>query len=149
MLSPPLLSYWHNKKPILFNSLAPGIGDSDSKSVISQHMLWIKFTSTSTCEIALRWLQQNPFDDKSTLVQILTWCHQATSHYLINVNIDLCRHVASLGHNEFTYCHLVTPNHVGGIADLGQHWIRYGLLPGSIKPNYPSRIQIIWSKVDL
>ena len=28
-------------------------------------------------------MPQNPSDDKSTLVQVLAWCRQATSHYLI------------------------------------------------------------------
>ena len=27
-------------------------------------------------------MTQNSFDDKSTLVQVMAWCHQATSHYL-------------------------------------------------------------------
>ena len=30
----------------------------------------------------LIWMSQNTFDDKSTLVQVMAWCHQATSHYL-------------------------------------------------------------------
>ena len=34
------------------------------------------------CEIVLRWLTQNLTNDKSTLVQVMAWCHQATSHYL-------------------------------------------------------------------
>ena len=33
-------------------------------------------------EIALRWLPLKLNDDKSTLVQVMAWCHQATSHYL-------------------------------------------------------------------
>ena len=33
-------------------------------------------------EIALRRMPQNPFGDKSTLVQVMAWCRQATSHYL-------------------------------------------------------------------
>ena len=37
------------------------------QSVMSEHMLRIKFTSTS-CKIALGWMPQNAFDDKSTLV---------------------------------------------------------------------------------
>ena len=32
--------------------------------------------------IALRWLSLDLNDDKSTLVQVMAWCHQATSHYL-------------------------------------------------------------------
>ena len=33
-------------------------------------------------EIALRWTSLDLNDDKSTLVQVMAWCHQATSHYL-------------------------------------------------------------------
>ena len=33
-------------------------------------------------EISLRWMQLDVTDDKSTLVQVMAWCHQATSHYL-------------------------------------------------------------------
>ena len=33
-------------------------------------------------EIALRWLPLNFNDDKSTLVQVMAWCRQATSHPL-------------------------------------------------------------------
>ena len=31
---------------------------------------------------ALRWMPQDLTDDKSTLVQVMAWCRQATSHYL-------------------------------------------------------------------
>ena len=33
-------------------------------------------------KIALRWMPQDLTDDKSTLVQVLAWWRQATSHYL-------------------------------------------------------------------
>ena len=33
-------------------------------------------------EIALRWTSLELSDDESTLVQVMAWCHQATSHYL-------------------------------------------------------------------
>ena len=33
-------------------------------------------------EIVLRWMPQYFTDDKSTLVQVMAWCRQATSHYL-------------------------------------------------------------------
>ena len=67
----------------LNNSLVPGRCDSTSnfKRVIFKHMLRIKFMSTS-CEIAHRWLPHNTFDDKSTLVRVMAWCHQAMSHYM-------------------------------------------------------------------
>ena len=35
-----------------------------------------------SCKIALRWMPLDLTDDKSTLVQVMTWCRQATSHYL-------------------------------------------------------------------
>ena len=35
-----------------------------------------------SCELALRWMSLDLTDDKSTLVQVMAWCHQATSHYL-------------------------------------------------------------------
>ena len=36
----------------------------------------------SCCEIALKRMSLDLTDDKSTLVQIMAWCSQATSHYL-------------------------------------------------------------------
>ena len=33
-------------------------------------------------ELALRWMSLDLTDDKSTLVQVMAWCCQATSHYL-------------------------------------------------------------------
>ena len=35
-----------------------------------------------SCEIVLTWMPQDLTNDKSTLVQVMAWCHQATSHYL-------------------------------------------------------------------
>ena len=32
-------------------------------------------------ETVIKWMPQD-LSDKSTLVQVMTWCHQATSHYL-------------------------------------------------------------------
>ena len=50
-------------------------------------LVLFKFTSriiilSISCEIALGWMPQDFTDDKSTLVQVMAWCHQATSHYL-------------------------------------------------------------------
>ena len=36
-------------------------------------------------------------DDKTALVQVMAWCRQAT--YWAKVDLDLCRHMASLSHN--------------------------------------------------
>ena len=35
-----------------------------------------------SCELALTWMSLDLTDDKSTLVQVMAWCCQATSHYL-------------------------------------------------------------------
>ena len=40
--------------------------------------------------------------DKSTMVWVMAWCRQATSHYLNQCWPRSCRHMASLGHNELT-----------------------------------------------
>ena len=37
---------------------------------------------STSCEIVLKWKPQNNFDEKSALVQVMAWWHQATSHYL-------------------------------------------------------------------
>ena len=34
------------------------------------------------CEIGLRWMSQAITQDQSTLVQVMAWCRQSTSHYL-------------------------------------------------------------------
>ena len=64
------------------NSLAPGRCGcgSNSKSMIFK---LINHTSSwGLIEIALRWIPQNLTDQKLTLVPIMAWCHQATSHYM-------------------------------------------------------------------
>ena len=43
-------------------------------------MLWIKLMSTSW-KMDLKWMPQNTFNDQSTLVQAIAWCHQATQNY--------------------------------------------------------------------
>ena len=39
------------------------------------------FNKNSWCHCP-EWIVQDPTDDKSTLVQVMAWCLQATSHYL-------------------------------------------------------------------
>ena len=47
------------------------------------HKLILQFDSLETyCENGVRRLTQNSIADKSTLVQVMVWYHQATSHYL-------------------------------------------------------------------
>ena len=65
----------------LINSLAPGRSECDSKNVIFSLVLLIGIFR-STHDNALWWMPQDLTDDKSILVQVMAWCHQATSHYL-------------------------------------------------------------------
>ena len=55
-------------------------------------------------EIALRWTSRD-LSDKSTLVQVMTWCRQATSHYLSQCWARSLCHMASLGPNELRLAH--------------------------------------------
>ena len=65
----------HNKTMCIF------LGIYRNKSGIPEHTLWINVMSTS-CKTAFRWMPHDSLDDKSTLVLVMAWCHQATSHYL-------------------------------------------------------------------
>ena len=66
---------------IPINSLAPGGFENIFQNVFFKLISWID-TLSNSCETALRSMPQNPSDDKSTLVQVMAWCHQAASHYL-------------------------------------------------------------------
>ena len=65
----------------VFNSLAPGRSEYDSKNVIFNLVLLIGIFRSSH-DNALQWMPQDLTDDKSTLVQVMAWCRQAASHYL-------------------------------------------------------------------
>ena len=50
-------------------------------------LMWFNFALLigifqSSYVYVLRWMPLDLTDDKSTLVQVMAWCHQATSHYL-------------------------------------------------------------------
>ena len=63
------------------NSLAPGKFVLNFRYVILKLILVIDGWGIS-CEIALIWMSLDFTDDQSTLVQVMAWCRQATSHYL-------------------------------------------------------------------
>ena len=69
-------------KSELVNSLAPGTFELHFRHVLFKQILVIDGWGIS-CQIALLWISLNFTDDQSTLVQVMAWCHQATSHYLI------------------------------------------------------------------
>ena len=63
------------------NSLAPGIFQLNLRKIIFKLSLVTDGYDISS-EIALRLTSQDLSGDKSTLVQVMAWCRQATSHYL-------------------------------------------------------------------
>ena len=70
-----------NNYEYIFNSLAPGRPGCHFKTAIFNLVLLIGIF-TSSKDNALRWMLWELTDDKSTLVQVMAWCRQATSHYL-------------------------------------------------------------------
>ena len=86
--------------------------------------------------IAPRWIPLNLTDDKSTLVQLMAWCCQTTSHYLIQCWPSS---IASLSHNEltgnkplleamidicmYTLLGLIELKQPGSLATILTHWL--------------------------
>ena len=75
------LLLWFDADNLCFNSLAPRRSEYDSKNVIFNLDL-LTGIYRSSYDNALRWMSLDLTDDKSTLVQVMAWCRQATSHYL-------------------------------------------------------------------
>ena len=69
---------------IFFNSLAPGKFEWNFRCVIFKQIQVIDGWGISchACEISLIWMSLDFIDGQSTLVQVMAWCRQATSHYL-------------------------------------------------------------------
>ena len=66
---------------LAFNSLWPGRFQWTFRWVLFKPITEIDGWDTC-CEIALRRMSLDLTDDKSTLVQVMAWCRQATSHYM-------------------------------------------------------------------
>ena len=69
----------HLPEYILINSLAPGRPGCHFKTAIFNLFYWLIRYSNDN---APRWMPWDLTDDKSTLVQVMAWYRQATSHYL-------------------------------------------------------------------
>ena len=64
---------------LMINLLAPERWERNFTNVV--FILQIVILSTS-CENGPRWTTQNLTDEKSTLVRVVAWCRQATSHHM-------------------------------------------------------------------
>ena len=64
-------------------SLAPGRCGSNI-IIFFEHTIWIKFMTTIVkLLLGESSRSQNITHEKSALVKVMAWCHQATSHYLV------------------------------------------------------------------
>ena len=85
------------------NSLATGRYSCNFEWVIFKLISSIDIFSI-ICEIALRWMPQDLTYYWPTSVQVMAWCHLATSHYLINDDDQvLWPHMVFIGHNELNH----------------------------------------------
>ena len=88
----PLHSSWHHCNGNIFCEYIPGslpCFNSFAPGRFQFNFRWVIFKLTLvnggwgiSNEIALRWMPLDLTDDKSTLVQVIAWCHQVSSHYL-------------------------------------------------------------------
>ena len=76
---------------------------------------------SSSCEIALGLMLLDLTDDKSTLVQVIAWCCQATSQYLSQCWPRFMSPYGVTRQHVLTHCGFVNPH---GIMDFDQHWFR-------------------------
>ena len=84
MLNNQFLVNSHGILPIFFgllNSLAPGRFEWNFRYIIFK-LISVTDGWCISCKIALRWMPLDLTNDKPTLVQVMAWCRQATSHYL-------------------------------------------------------------------
>ena len=67
---------------LYINSVAPGRCGCNVELAIFKIVSEVNILSIF-CENALRWMPQDLIDDQLTGFQVMAWCHQAPSHYLI------------------------------------------------------------------
>ena len=72
---------WTHQCKFVLNSLAPGRPGCHFETAIFNLVLLIGIF-TSSNDNALIWIPWDFMDDESTLVQVMAWCRQATSHHL-------------------------------------------------------------------
>ena len=98
------MKYYLNQEGFIIISLVPGRFERNLRKVIFKLILMIGGRGIF-CKMALKWMWMDLTDDKSSLVQVMAWCPQATSHYL-----SQCwpRSMSPYGHNESMSCGLMS-----------------------------------------
>ena len=99
------------------NSLAPGRCGSNFESIIFKHIVQSSRLG-SHHEIAPSWMTGNFTHEKSSLVQVTVWWHQATSHYL-----NHCWPISISPHG------IIRPQWVNNdilYGTIPYHWVKHG-----------------------
>ena len=98
-----LEGHWsiHTKGVILINSLIPGKCGCNLKLVISK-LIWKLQNLSCAFHVNLPSgeCHKTSLKISRTLVQVMSWCYQATIHYLNQCWASLCHHMLSPGNNE-------------------------------------------------
>ena len=92
---------WELSGCTTFKSLGHGRSGCDFENAIFVLVTVIGIFRISYDNTA-RWIPRDLADDESTLVQVMSWCRQTTSHYVSECWPTLYRHMASLGHNKLS-----------------------------------------------
>ena len=75
------------------------------------------------CENALKWMSLDLTDDNSTLVQVMAWCRQATSHYLSQCwSRSMSSYGATRPHWFNPYCAESSLGNTKNIFSFSPHW---------------------------
>ena len=65
----------------IYQLIVPWGWGFDFECFIFKYIVVIIFLSISIT-MTIMWMMQYPINEKTTLVQVMAWCHQATSHFL-------------------------------------------------------------------
>ena len=97
----------------LFYTLANRISRGDYQTANFQSCLLISILRSS-CDYALRLMTQDFTDYKSTMVQVMIWCSQATNHYLSQCS---SRSLWSFSVARLRQVKTLSPNKMGDIKE--------------------------------
>ena len=104
------------------NSLAPGRSECDSKTgIFNLNLLIVIFRSSHGN--AMRWMPQDLTDDKSTLGQVMAWCHQASNLHLNQCWPSSLTHICSTRDRGVNYCWLTVLVQLMPLFAWGNKWI--------------------------
>ena len=141
--------WWVNTYCTVFNSLAPGRFGCNFKNSIFKLALLIG-TFRASFDKVLRWMIQDLTDDKSTLVQVMAWCRQATSHHLSQCwprsmspyGVIRPQWVNSLALGRCDYRKISNMRHTKSQNSNDSHLVLKSSLPNPLKPGVKSRMKM-------